>query len=90
MLRAHTPFFCCSFFEFIFWALLSISRAVSLCVKPLNTKGTSENSKHRQMWIQTHDHVTSYHSFMISDVLERDLTSEVGDLLLKTRRSHLM
>lgn len=85
ILQINTPFFC-SFFDFIFWALLSISRAVPLCVKPLNEEETDTVAQNnRQMWTQTHDDAMTYHSSMISsDVLERELTSEVGDSLLKS------
>lgn len=91
-MQIDTPFFFRSFFGVIFWALLSISRAVPLCMKPLNTqKETRKNNKHRQMWMQTRDDVMTYHSSMISsDVLERASTSEVGDSLLKSEADLLL
>lgn len=51
----------------------------------------AQKSKHRQMWMQTHDDVMTHHSSMISsDVLERELTSEVGDSLLKSETDLLL
>lgn len=95
ILHINTPFFFCSLFDFIFWALLSISRAVSLCLKPLNTKKrglkVAQKNKQRQMWMQTSHNVMTYHSSMISsDVLETELASEVGDSLLKSEADLLL
>lgn len=72
-----------------------MSRAVPLCLKPLNTKEKTDrvaqnNKQQADVGANTSDVVT-YHSSMISSgVLERESTSEVGDSFLKSETDPLL